>query len=161
MPLGYCSKQMQTISPHTWWTYLYLLTSPIYLVFSSQYLPSSNVTQGEDSSSMIHYAQYCLHNLSLVSLHGVTLSHLLKDQCSHLQMPCSMKDSSDPLVMFVYSTWNHWLCNILVGCSLLESVIDPHQSAILSIPPLIPAGFWLESRNSGAFWPEYTGIRLK
>ena len=103
MPLGYCSKQMQTISPHTWWTYLYLLTSPIYLVFSSQYLLSSNVTQGENSSSMIHYAQYCLHNLSLVSLHGKTLSHLLKDQFSHLQMPCSMKDSSDPLVTFLYN----------------------------------------------------------
>ena len=87
------------------------------LVFSSWYLPSSNVTQGENSSNMIHYAQYCLHSLSLVSLHGVTLSHPLKDQCSHLQMPCSMKDSSDPLVMFVYCTCYHWLCNILVGCS--------------------------------------------
>ena len=30
---------------------------------------------------MIHYAQYCLHNLFLVSVHGVTLSHPLKHQC--------------------------------------------------------------------------------
>ena len=65
---------------------------------------------------MIDYAQY----LSLVSLHGVTLSHPLKNQRSHLQMPCSMKDSSDPLVMFVYCTYcYHWLSNIVVGCSLL------------------------------------------
>ena len=53
---GYCSEQMQTISPHTCWNCLYILTSPIYLVFSSWYLSSSNVTKGENSSSMIHYA---------------------------------------------------------------------------------------------------------
>ena len=83
------------------------------------------------SSGMIHYAQYCLHNLSLVSVHGVTLSHPLKQQCSHLQMPFSMKDSSDPLVMFVYFTCcHHWLCSIVVGGSLLESAIVPHQSAL-------------------------------
>ena len=81
--------------------------------------------------SMIHYAQYCLHNLLLVSVHGVTLSHSLKHQCSHLKMPWSMKDSSDPLVMFVCCTCcHHWLCSIVVGCSLLESTIVPHQSAL-------------------------------
>ena len=35
---GYCSKQMQTISPHVGWNCLYVLMSPIYLVFSSWYL---------------------------------------------------------------------------------------------------------------------------
>ena len=35
---GYCSKQMQTISPHMGWNCLYVLMSPIYLVFSSWYL---------------------------------------------------------------------------------------------------------------------------
>ena len=80
---------------------------------------------------MIHYAQYCLHNPFLVSMHGVTLSHPLKHQCSHLQMPCSMKDSFHPLLMFVYCTCcHHWLSSIVVGCSLLESTIVPHQSAL-------------------------------
>ena len=80
---------------------------------------------------MIGYAQYCLHILFLVSVHGVTLSHSLKHQFSHLQMQCSMKDSSDPLVMFVYCTCcYHWLCSIVDGCSLLESTIVPHQSAL-------------------------------
>ena len=41
---GYCSKQMQTISLCAWWTCLYILTSPTYLVISPWYLPSSNVT---------------------------------------------------------------------------------------------------------------------
>ena len=46
-------------------------------------------------------------------------------------MPCSMKDSSDPLVMFVYCTCcHHWLCSIVVGRSLLESTFAPHQSAL-------------------------------
>ena len=46
---GYCSKQMQTTSPCMWWTCLYILTSPTYLVINSWYLPSSNVTaQGEN-----------------------------------------------------------------------------------------------------------------
>ena len=32
--------------------------------------------------------------------------------------------------MFVYCTCYHWLCSIVVGCSLLESVIVPHESAL-------------------------------
>ena len=40
---------MQTTSPCTWWTCLYILTSHTYLVISSWYLLSSNVTtQGEN-----------------------------------------------------------------------------------------------------------------
>ena len=86
------------------------------------------------TSSMIHYAQWCLHNLSLASVHGVTLSHPLKHQCPHLQMPCSMKDSYDPLHIIILcdACILHMLSFVVQHCCWLFNVRVCHCPSSVS-----------------------------